>query len=107
MPGAYEGETVTRRMLFSGGALAAGGIATAAFGLPALGFALGPILEGTTPQRFPDVGAGDEFNPQTYVPRVLTLVADIGEAGKTTIYVRKTDPKKDTYPAAEGQPYIA
>ena len=44
MAGAYEGETVTRRGLFTGGALAAGGIASAAFGLPALGFALGPVF---------------------------------------------------------------
>src|SRR3712207_6050557 len=44
MPGAFEGETVTRRGLMTGGALAAGGIASAAFGLPALGFALGPIF---------------------------------------------------------------
>ena len=41
MPGAFEGETVTRRTFMTGGALAYGGIATAMFGLPALGFALG------------------------------------------------------------------
>ena len=45
--GAYEGETITRRRLFTGGALAAGGIATTAIALPALGFALGPLFERT------------------------------------------------------------
>ena len=40
----------------TGGALAAGGIATAAFGLPALGFALGPMFEDSTPDRWQDVG---------------------------------------------------
>jgi Rieske Fe-S protein len=105
MPGAYEGETVTRRMLFSGGAMAAGGIASAAFGLPALGFALGPIFTRSNPTHYEDVGAVAEFNPQTYVPKVITLVADIGEVGKTTIYVRKTDPTRDTDKL--GFPYIA
>ena len=45
MPGYFEGETVTRRALFTGGALAAGGIATAAIALPAIGFALGPVFD--------------------------------------------------------------
>jgi menaquinol-cytochrome c reductase iron-sulfur subunit len=95
MPGAYEGETVTRRALFTGGALAAGGIATAAFGLPTLGFALGPVFEQTEPDTYQDVGAEEDFNPQSYVPRLITLVPDIGEAGKTTVYVRRKDPSRD------------
>src|SRR6476661_1830173 len=96
MPGAYEGETVTRRALFSGGALAAGGIASAAFGLPALGFALGPIFEKTEREAFEDVGPIADFNPQTYVPKMITITPDIGEPGKTTVYVRKKDPSRDT-----------
>jgi menaquinol-cytochrome c reductase iron-sulfur subunit len=98
LPGAYEGETVTRRAFFSGGVLAAGGIATAAFTLPAIGFALGPMLEDQEPERFEDVGPEDYFNAQTYVATVITLsgYANIGEAGKTTVYVRKLDPKRDT-----------
>ena len=39
-----------------GTALAAGGIATAAFALPALGFALGPVLEDTTRENWQAVG---------------------------------------------------
>jgi Rieske Fe-S protein len=105
MPGSYEGETVTRRMLFSGGALAAGGIASAAFGLPALGFALGPIFKKTEPTHYEDVGPEADFNPQSYVPKVITLVPDIGEPGKTTIYVRKKDPTRDTDKL--NYPYIA
>src|ERR671929_1690690 len=96
MPGAFEGETVTRRALFTGGAMAAGGIASAAFGLPALGFALGPVFKKTEPTRYEDVGPEADFNPQTYVPKVITLVPDIGEPGKTTIYVRRRDPARDT-----------
>jgi menaquinol-cytochrome c reductase iron-sulfur subunit len=97
IPGAFEGETVTRRGLMTGGALAAGGIATAAFGLPALGFALGPIFEKQEKDVFLDVGPEDDFNPQTYVAKVFTIVPQgVGEVGKTTVYIRRRDPKRDT-----------
>ncbi len=106
LPGAFEGETITRRRLMTGGALAAGGIASAAFGLPALGFALGPVLEDQQGEHFLDVGPEEDFNPQTYVPKVITLVFDsVGETGKTTIYVRRFDPGRDTDKLK--QPYIA
>jgi Rieske Fe-S protein len=105
MVGAYEGETVTRRALFTGGAMAAGGVASAAFALPALGFALGPIFSDTEPERYEDVGPEADFNPQTYVPKVITLVTDVGEAGKTTIYVRRRDPARDT--KLTQYPYVA
>ena len=62
MAGAFEGETMTRRGLMTGGALAAGGIATAAFALPALGFALGPMFEDETPDRWQDLGPEGDFN---------------------------------------------
>jgi menaquinol-cytochrome c reductase iron-sulfur subunit len=107
LPGAFEGETVTRRGFMTGGALAAGGIATAAFGLPALGFALGPIFERTVPERFLDVGPESDFNPQTYVAKVITILGDAGEAGKTTVYIRRRDAKRDTARALLGYPYIA
>jgi Rieske Fe-S protein len=105
IPGAFEGETVTRRRLFTGGALAAGGIASAAFGLPPLGFALGPLFERTEAPAFQDVGVEADFNPQTYVPVVITLDPNVGEPGKTTVYVRKHDPSRDTDKLK--QPYIA
>ena len=105
MPGAYEGETVTRRRLFSGGAMAAGGIASAAFALPALGFAVGPMFEQSERERFQDVGPERDFSAESYVPRVITLVNDVGEAGKTTIYVRRHNPARDR--DGLGQPYVA
>ena len=46
IPGAFEGETVTRRHLLTGTAHGAGAIAATAFSLPALGFALAPVFEG-------------------------------------------------------------
>ena len=106
IPGAFEGETVTRRSLFTGGALAAGGIASAAFGLPALGFALGPLFEDTSPERFQDVGPESDFNADTYVAKVIDLVPEIGEAGKTTIYVRRFNRQRDD-PRNDDLPYVA
>ncbi len=104
IPGAYEGETVTRRRLFEGSAMAIGGIATAAFALPALGFAVGPIFEDDSPRRWQPIGAEPDFNPDSYVAKVINLVPAIGDGGKTTIYVRKASPD-DT----DGlkQPYVA
>jgi menaquinol-cytochrome c reductase iron-sulfur subunit len=94
MPGAFEGETVTRRGLMTGGALAAGGIASAAFGLPALGFALGPIFNNEeVNDEWQDVGSENDFNEQTYVAKVATLVTNVGESGKTTVYIRKATPE--------------
>jgi Rieske Fe-S protein len=108
MAGAYEGETVTRRRLMEGGAQLAGGVAVAAIALPALGFALGPLFEDVTPTRWQDVGPEDDFNDETYVPKVISIVPEVGDAGKTTIYVRKFNPDKDKVVEGEDpQPYVA
>jgi menaquinol-cytochrome c reductase iron-sulfur subunit len=104
--GAFEGETVTRRRLMEGTALAAGGIATAAFTLPALGFALGPVFEDSSPENWQPVGREDEFNNVTYVQRVINLVPEVGDPGKTTVYVRRFDPGRDSA-RNEDQPYVA
>ena len=102
---------MTRRGMMTGGALAAGGIASAAFGLPALGFALGPMFEDETPDRWQDLGPEGDFNVDRYVPKVMNIVAGIGEAGKTTVYVRRFDPERDKPSPSDGdsppQPYVA
>ena len=103
--GAWEGETVTRRRAFEVGAQGMGGIAVAAFALPSLGFALGPLFEDQLPDNYQDVGPEADFNVETYVPKVISIVPDTGEAGKATIYVRKTDPARDEKNA--DQPYVA
>ena len=106
--GAYEGETVTRRRFMEGGAQLAGGVAVAMIALPALGFALGPNFEETEPERWMDVGPEEDFNKSTYVPKVISISPEVGDAGKTTVYVRAYDPQKDT--KVEGQdplPYVA
>jgi menaquinol-cytochrome c reductase iron-sulfur subunit len=105
-PGAFEGETVTRRRFMVVGGQGAGGIAAAAFLLPALGFAVGPIFK-STPHRWESVGSEDLFNPYNYVSVVLTLNPTIGEAGKTTAYVRRFNAAIDTDPYDKDSKYIA
>jgi nitrite reductase/ring-hydroxylating ferredoxin subunit len=106
--GAFEGETVTRRRLIEGTVLLTGGIATMAFTLPAVGFSLGPIFEDTTPTRWQAVGPPDDFDDETYVQRVINLVPEIGDPGKTTIYVRRFNPQRDKQVEGQDpQPYVA
>src|SRR6202166_4752524 len=83
IPGAFEGETVTRRRFMTGTAHTAGGIAAAAFTLPALGFALGPVFKSTQ-HRWETVGTVNQFPDNNYIPVVMTLTPGIGEAGKAT-----------------------
>jgi Rieske Fe-S protein len=103
IPGAFEGETVTRRRLMTGSAHTFGAIAAAAFTLPALGFALGPVFEREE-ARWEKVGSPDDFPDNTYVSKVITQHTGIGEVGKTTVYIRKHDetvdgPMHDDYDA--------
>jgi quinol---cytochrome c reductase iron-sulfur subunit, bacillus type len=88
IPGAFEGETVTRRRLMGLTVQGAGLVAVATFTLPALGFAVGSAVFERPDVTWEAVGAPDEFPDDTYLPRVVTTVAGIGEVGKTTVYVR-------------------
>ena len=106
IPGAFEGETVTRRRFMTGTAHTAGAIAASAFALPALGFAIGPIFK-STPHHWEAVGPTSMFSETNYVPVVLTVAPSIGEAGKTTVYVRQFNSAIDTDPYDKGTPYIA
>jgi Rieske Fe-S protein len=106
MPGAFEGETVNRRRFMNGVAQGAGGIAAAAFGLPALGFAIGPIFK-RIPVSWQIIGKPDDFTELTYETKVITIVEGIGDAGKSIAYVRKRDPAIDTEKEDEFNRYIA
>jgi len=101
MPGAFEGETVTRRKFMTSTVHVSGGIAASAFLLPAVGFAIGPIFEKTE-ERWQDVGPVADFTPDNYVPKTITIAPGIGETGKSTVYVRRHSeaidgPMKDAY----------
>jgi menaquinol-cytochrome c reductase iron-sulfur subunit len=106
IPGAFEGETVTRRRFMTVTANGAGAVATAAFVLPALGFAIGPIFKQNGMSWQP-VGTTDQFTETNYIPVIITLQPEIGDAGKSTAYIRKKDPAIDTDPADRDSPYIA
>ncbi|HWD85969.1 MAG TPA: Rieske (2Fe-2S) protein [Solirubrobacteraceae bacterium] len=106
MPGAFEGETVTRRRFMTGTTHAAGGIAAAAFTLPALGFALAPIFK-RLPFQWQIVGTPADFTEQTYATKVITIVQGIGEAGKSIAYVRQRNPQVDTEPHNQFNDYVA
>src|ERR1700710_2161085 len=95
IPGAFEGETVTRRRFMTGTVHTAGAVAGAAIVLPALGFAAGPMFEKAE-QHWEAVGPTSDFPDDSYIPRTLTLVRGIGDVGKSTVYVRKYNPKIDS-----------
>jgi menaquinol-cytochrome c reductase iron-sulfur subunit len=101
LPGAFEGETITRRRLMTRTVHATGAIAAAAFTLPALGFAIGPVFSGT-PDTWQPVGPVSRFTSTDYVPEVITIEPGIGEAGYSLAYIRLHNlaidgPAKDQY----------
>jgi Rieske Fe-S protein len=106
LPGAFDGETVTRRAFINVSAQTAGGIAAGAFTLPALAFALGPLFS-REPFQWQPVGTPADFNQQTYVTKVITIVPGVGEAGKTIAYMRKRNSAIDTEKADQYNQYIA
>jgi Rieske Fe-S protein len=105
IPGAFEGETVTRRRFMTVTANVAGGVAVAAFTLPAIGFAAGPIFEEIE-QPWQDVGDVEEFPNDSYVPKVISVAQGIGEAGNTTVYVRRRNPEIDVEPEDEYNAFV-
>ena len=86
--GHFEGESMTRRHVFAVGGQALGVTAGLAVLLPTVGFALAPLFEeeGDFWQK---VGPASEFTRDTYRSVVIVSVPGIGEAGKTTAYVRR------------------
>ena len=108
IPGAFEGETVTRRRFMTGTAHARRARSPPPrFTLPALGFAIGPIFK-STPHRWETRRHGRPCSPTTTTSRSSSRsTPGIGEAGKTTVYVRKFNPAIDTDPYDRDTPYIA
>ncbi|HEY8763396.1 MAG TPA: Rieske 2Fe-2S domain-containing protein [Solirubrobacteraceae bacterium] len=106
MPGAFEGETVTRRRFMTASVHTMGGVAAAAFTLPALGFALGPLFS-RVPFQWQPIGPPSDFPNDTYVTKVLTAVPGVGEVGKTIAYVRARNPSIDTEHADQYNQFIA
>jgi menaquinol-cytochrome c reductase iron-sulfur subunit len=106
MPGAFEGETVTRRRFMNLTVQGAGAAATMAFTLPALAFAVGSAVFERPPARWEAVGRPADFTPNDYVPVVITIVQGIGEVGKSTAYVRARNRRIDG-PFDPKEPFVA
>ncbi len=106
LPGAFDGETVTRRRFMTAITHGAGGVAAAAFTLPAVGFALGPIFS-REPFRWQTIGLTSDFTEDTYQTRTIQIVQGIGEAGDSTAYIRKRNPYVDTEPEDQYNHYVA
>ena len=87
-PGYFEGESLTRRKVFTVAVQAVGGVAVLGVALPAIGFALAPVFEQDD-VPWEAVGPVAGFTADTYKAAVITINPDIGEAGKTTVYVRR------------------
>ena len=88
IPGAFEGETVTRRRFMVGTVHVAGAVAAMGFTLPVLGFAAGTPIFERPPAVWTPVGKPEDFPTETYIPKVITERQGVGEIGKTTAYVR-------------------
>jgi menaquinol-cytochrome c reductase iron-sulfur subunit len=82
---------MTRRNVFTVAVQGFGGLAAASVLLPAVGFAVAPMFE-TPEETWEGAGPVGNFVEDTYKPVVFTLVPGIGEAGKTTAYIRKGSP---------------
>ena len=95
--GHFKGESMTRRTAFTVAVQALGGAAGAVVALPAIGFALAPLFEEEE-ERWQPVGAASLFTEETYAQAVISAVQGIGEAGKTTVYIRKGSPDLDENP---------
>ena len=106
IPGAFEGETVTRRRFMDISVNTAGLISGVAIALPALGFAIGPIFS-RLPWSWQPVGAPSDFNELAYVAKIITIIPEIGEAGLTLTYMRKRAPAIDTEPEDQYNQFIA
>jgi menaquinol-cytochrome c reductase iron-sulfur subunit len=106
MPGAFEGETISRRRFMTAVTHGAGGVAAAAFTLPALGFAIGPLFS-REPFNWQAVGKPSDFTDTEYSVKVITIVQGIGEAGNSIAYVRLRNPAIDTEPEDQYNHYVA
>jgi menaquinol-cytochrome c reductase iron-sulfur subunit len=97
--GYFEGESMSRRRALTIAVQAVGGVAGAIIVLPAVGFAVAPIFKQPD-EIWESVGPTSRFSADTYKPVVFTLVEGIGEAGKTTAFVRQGSKKYGEQPSS-------
>ena len=103
-PGYFEGESMTRRTVFTIAGQAAGGLGIGIVALASIGFAAAPITDRPV-ESWESVGPIEGFGPDTYTQTVITIVDGIGVAGKATVYVRQGNP--EIYPSESSEEYVA
>ena len=104
IPGAFDGEAVTRRRFMSAGAGAMGAIAAAGITLPVLGFAVAPVFQHTE-ATWRDVGPVGGFG-NDFTRVVVTISPDIGDAGNSLAYIRRRIAGVDTEPEDQWNRFI-
>ena len=82
---------MTRRTMFGVGSQVFGIAAVTVVALPTVGFALAPIFDNPE-ETWEGVGSPDDYVPETYRQAVITITQDMGDAGKTTVYIRRGSP---------------
>ena len=87
-----------------------GGLTAAAFTLPALAFAVGPIFSHEK-WTWQPVGSPAEFPKDDFVTRAIEIqqgsLGAAGESNNTLAYIRKRDPAIDTEPEDQYNHWIA
>ena len=93
IPGAFEGETVTRRRLMT---LTVARRRRRRHGrgrcCPRSASPPARRIFERAPVIWTPVGKPEDFPDDDYLPRVITTTQGIGEVGKTTVYVRRAQP---------------
>jgi Rieske Fe-S protein len=86
--------------------MGAGGLATAAFTLPALAFSAGPVFKHEQ-WTWQPVGRPSDFPKNNFVTRVIQNQQGAGEIDNTLAYVRARNPAIDTEPEDKYNHWIA
>ena len=107
IPGAFEGETVTRRRFMVGAANGAGMVATAAIALPGAGLRAGAGVQDQGRDTWQAIGPPSDFTNDNYVAKTIVIVPGIGEAGNSLAYVRTRNPAIDTEPEDQWNHWLA
>jgi len=105
IPGAFDGETVTRRRFMTSTAHVAGAVAGSAILLPVLGFAVAPAFHREAATWQP-IGRAADFPGDTYVLRTIRIADGVGEVGRSTVFARRRNPRIDTEPEDRFNQYI-
>ena len=107
MPGAFEGETVTRRRFMELATHGAGGVAAVGVHAARARLRARPAVQ----PRAVRLAAGRSRPPTSpshlRTTKVITIVQGIGDAGNTIAYVRKRNPAIDTEPEDQYNHYVA